>query len=175
METDNTLTLPTLFYSELKVVKELVYDKCGLDLTNLKQHSESAAYGACSFKLNGKEIQFRVSKITPTKTGQFVAIWKRNKDGITAPYNTTDDLDFIIITSKSGDNFGQFIFPKSVLAEHGILTNDGKEGKRGIRVYPPWDLATNKQAVKTQSWQLKYFLPINENNQYSVLKDIFNI
>jgi hypothetical protein len=67
-------TLNNLFYSDLKVVKELVYDKCGFDFTNLKQSLESKEYRACSFKLNGKTIQYRISKITPTKTVQFVAI-----------------------------------------------------------------------------------------------------
>jgi len=152
-----------LIYSELEAVKELVYSKCGFELTNLKQHFESAEYSACSFKLAGKTIQFRVSKITPAKNGQFVTIWKRNKDGITEPFNVLDDLDFIIITSKSDDNFGQFIFPKSVLAEKGIIAGNGKPGKRGIRVYPPWDIATSKQAEKTQSWQTRYFLIINKD------------
>ncbi len=164
MTTESTLTIINSFHSDLKVVKELVYDKCGFDLTDPKLNSESAEYGACSFGLNGKTIQHRVSKITPTKTGQFVTIWKRNKDGITEPFDILDDIDFIIITSKSGDNFGQFIFPKPVLADKGIITRNGKEGKRGIRVYPPWDIATNKQAEKTQSWQTKYFLTIKKDN-----------
>jgi hypothetical protein len=34
-----------------------------------------------------------------------------------------------------------------------------------MRVYPPWDIAINKQAEKTQSWQTKYFLPIKNNNE----------
>ncbi|HEY4628685.1 MAG TPA: MepB family protein [Flavobacterium sp.] len=165
MTNENTLTTLKSINSELKVVKELVYDKCGFDLINLNQNLESAEYGACSFKLNGKTIQFRVSKITPTKTGQFVTIWKRNKDGITEPFDISDDIDFIIITSKSGDNFGQFIFPKSVLAANGIITKNGKVGKRGIRVYPLWDIVTNKQAEKTQSWQTKYFLTIKKDNK----------
>jgi hypothetical protein len=164
MTTENILTTLNSIYSDLKVVKKLVYDKCGFDFTNLKQNLESAEYGACSFNLNGKTIQYRASKITPTKTGQFVTIWKRNKDGITEPFDILDDLDFIIITSKSGDNLGQFIFPKSVLADKGIITRNGKEGKRGIRVYPPWDIATNSQAIKTQSWQAKYFMTIKNDN-----------
>ena len=163
MTTENTLTTLISIHSDLKVVKELVYDKCGFDLTNLKQNLESAEYGACSFELNGNTIQFRISKITPTKTGQFVTIWKRNKEGITEPFDILDDIDFIIITSKSGNNFGQFIFPKSVLADNGIITRNGKEGKRGIRVYPPWDITTNKQAEKTQNWQTKYFLTIKND------------
>ncbi len=141
----------------------MVYDKCGFDLTHPKLNAESAEYGACSFKLNGNSIQHRVSKITPTKIGQFVTIWKRNKDGITQPFDILDDIDFIIITSKCGDNFGQFLFPTSVLADKGIITKNGKEGKRGIRVYPPWDITTNKQAQKTQGWQTKYFLVIKND------------
>jgi hypothetical protein len=164
MTTKNTLTILNSVHSNLKIVKELVYDKCGFDLTNLKQNLESKEYDACSFKLDGKTVQYRTSKITPTKTGQFVTIWKRKKDGITAPFDISDDLDFIIITSKSGDNWGQFIFPKSVLADNGIITRNGKEGKRGIRVYPPWDLSTNKQAIKTQSWQSNYFFTIKNDN-----------
>ncbi|MBS1950043.1 MAG: hypothetical protein OJF59_002308 [Cytophagales bacterium] len=164
MTIENTLTSHNSILSDLKIVKELVYDKCGFNLSNLKQNLEGVQYGACSFELNGKIIQYRVSKITPTKTGQFVTTWKRNKDGITEPFDISDGLDFIIITSKSGRNFGQFIFPKSVLADKRIITRNGKGGKRGIRVYPPWDIATNKQAEKTQSWQTKYFLTIDNHS-----------
>ena len=152
-----------LIHHELKMVKELVYDKWGMEITNLKISLESTEYGACSFLLNGKSIQQRISKITPTKTGQFVTIWKRNASGITVPYDILDDLDFIIILSRDGENFGQFIFPKNVLADKGIITQPNKEGKRGIRVYPPWDMVTNKQAKKTQLWQRNYFLTINDD------------
>jgi len=164
MKFENTLTIMNRFHNDLKIVKELVYDKCSFDLTNLKLNSESVEYGACSFVLNGKKIQHRVSKITPTKTGQFVTIWKRNKVGITEPFDIVDDIDFVVITTRSGDNFGQFIFPKPVLADKGIITQNGKKGKRGIRVYPPWDFGPNKQAEKTQSWQTKYFLTIQNDN-----------
>ncbi len=150
--------------SELSLLKELVYDKCGFDLSNVKENKESLEYGACSFILNGRTIEYRVSKITPTKSGQFVTIWKRNKEGITEPYNILDDLDFIIITSRSDDNLGQFIFPKSVLVDKGIITKNDRIGKRGIRVYPPWDTTTSKQAEKTQLWQTRYFLTINNGD-----------
>lgn len=164
MTKENFLTKLNSINTDLKVVKELVYDKCGFDLTNLKQNIESKEYGACSFKLNNKTIQYRASKITPTKSGQFVTIWKRNKEGLTVPFDIFDDLDYIFITSKSGDNFGQFIFSKLILAERGIITYKGKIGKRGIRVYPPWDLTISGQAKKTQSWQSKYFITIKNGN-----------
>lgn len=160
----DTFTELNSSHSDLKIVKELVYDKCGFDLTDFKENSESVEYNACSFKLNRQIIEHRVSKITPKKEGQFVAIWKRNKAGITEPFKTTDNIDFLIITARSGNNFGQFIFPKFVLADKGIITRIGREGKRGIRVYAPWDIATNKQAEKTQRWQTKYFLTIKDEN-----------
>lgn len=164
MPIENTLTIINSFHNDLKVAKELVYDKCGFDLTSPKVNTESVEYSACSFELNEKKIQHRVSKITPTKTGQFVTIWKRNKDGITEPFDISDHIDFIIITARCGENLGQFIFPKSVLADKGIITKTGKVGKRGIRVYPPWSLAANKQAEKTQRWQAAYFLTIKNDN-----------
>jgi hypothetical protein len=164
MTIESSLKNIDLFHIDLRIAKELVYDNCGFDLTDPKLNFEGVEYGACSFGLNGKRIQHRVSKITPTKTGQFVTVWKRNKDGITEPFDISDDIDFLIITSRSGDNFGQFIFPKPVLADKGIITQAGKNGKRGIRVYPPWDIATNKQAEKTQSWQTKYFIAIKTDN-----------
>ena len=148
---------------ELIKVTEIVYDKCGLKLTNLNQNLESHEYGACSFELDNIKVQYRISKKTPTKVGQFVTIWKRNPVGITIPFDELDDFDFIIIASISEVSFGQFIFSKSILAENGIITCKGKEGKRGIRVYPPWDQVTSKQALKTQNWQTKYFLEIENN------------
>ena len=144
-------------HSDLQTMKHLVYDKLNLEFENLILHSEGEEYGACRFDINRQKIEHRVSKITPTKAGQFVTIWKRNEQGITAPFDVFDDIDFIIITSKKEGNLGQFIFPKTVLIEKGIISQNEKEGKRGIRVYPPWDEATNRQAEKTQNWQVNYF------------------
>lgn len=148
------------FHDDLEIAKKMVYDQCNFDFKNSKLNVESIEYGACYFELDGKKIQHRVSKITPSKNGQFVTIWKRNQDGLTEPFDSSDEIDFIIITARSGHNFGQFIFPKSVLANKGIISQNGKTGKRGIRVYPPWDKPESKQAEKTQSWQLDYFLTI---------------
>jgi hypothetical protein len=168
MENVNKVSLLALFHRDLKIAKKEVYDKCDFVFENPKLNSESEEYGACTFKLNQKIIQHRVSKITPTKVGQFVTIWKRDKKGITEPFDINDDIDFIIITSRDGKNFGQFIFPKVVLAEKGIITQNGKIGKRGIRVYPPWDKVTNKQARLTQSWQTKFFISIKDDSSTEV-------
>lgn len=156
-------------------VKELVYDVCNFEFSNLVMDSESQEYQACVCKLNTFEVVHRFSKITPTKTGQFVTIWKRNDKGITAPFDVVDTFDFIVITSKCEEKLGQFVFPKSVLLEKGIISNNNASGKRGIRVYPPWDIPSSKQAIKTQNWQIPYFYLI-ENNSFDVesVKRLFN-
>ncbi|HRB68890.1 MAG TPA: MepB family protein, partial [Chitinophagales bacterium] len=97
--------------------------------------------------------------------GQFVSIWKRNKQGITEPFNISDEFDLYIIATRHNQKFGLFIFSKTILLENKILSDTKKVGKRGIRVYPTWDETTNKQAQKTQHWQTKYFLEITQGNQ----------
>ncbi|HQT23255.1 MepB family protein [Daejeonella sp.] len=139
-EVEKVFKQTNILYSDLKTVKELVFDPCGYVLKNLTIHTEGNAYSACSYELEGKAIEYRTSKITPLKTGQFVTIWTRNKQRITQPFDSSDKLDFIIISSGKDDNFGLFIFPKSVLLSKGIISQKGEGGKRGIRVYPPWDM-----------------------------------
>ena len=74
-----------------------------------------------------------------------------------------DGFELVIINTKTENHFGQFVFPKTILIEKGIFSTDLKEGKRALRVYPPWDKTTSKQAQKTQQWQLEYFIAIPFN------------
>ena len=152
-----------VFHQDWHFTKQNFYDKCGFVLSELAQQ-EGKEYGACSFKLDGKSIVFRVAKVTPKKTGQFVAIWKKDEHGITRPFADTDQMDYMVISTRQGTSFGQFIFPKAALVLHGIISTDQQQGKRGIRVYPPWDQLSSKQAEKTQSWQAEYFLNMGEDH-----------
>ena len=152
-------TVPTI-HADLLLAKEQLYNSFGFECSLPEKEKESANYGAYSFTINEKSIVFRVAKITPTKIGQFVTLWKRNGKGPIQPFDSTDTIDFIVISVRKENRFGQFVFPKSVLCEKGIISTTTKEGKRAIRVYPPWDAAINKQAQKTQQWQLDYFLEI---------------
>mgnify|MGYP000598442115 CR=1 FL=1 len=165
MQKKKPLRNSNIIYKDLKSAKELGYDKCGYELKNLKIHLEGSDYSACSYELEGKIIEYRTSKITPLKAGQFVTIWRRNNKGITQPFDSSDKMDFIIISSVKDDDLGLFIFPKSVLLSKGIISQKGEGGKRGIRVYPPWDMVSTKQAENTQSWQEKYFVWIKDNEQ----------
>ncbi|WP_309609370.1 MepB family protein [Flavobacterium sp.] len=146
--------------SILKEVKELIFDICDFELSNIQIEKESLEYCAHQFEINNQKVVFRLAKITPTKIGQFVTLWKRKTDkSPIEPFEISDPIDLFAINVKTESRFGQFIFPKAVLIQKGIVT-DKKEGKRAIRVYPFWDLTENKQAQKTQKWQLDYFLEI---------------
>ncbi|MDP1574113.1 MAG: MepB family protein [Coxiellaceae bacterium] len=125
---------------------------------NLIIEKESEDYGALQFTLNNYRILFRVAKITPKKVGQFVTLWKRMNNGPIQPFDVDDPFDFIIIEIKSDRNMGHFIFPKNILCEKDIFSKNNKGGKRAMRVYAPWDKTDNKQALKTQAWQIKYFI-----------------
>lgn len=146
---------------------QLFYKNCGLSFNDLCFSDESKEYDACTFTLDSKKIIHRTAKITPTKNGQFVTVWKRNNAGITEPFDTKDDFDAYIISVKFEDKLGQFIFPKELLAKNKIITHNGSDGKRGIRVYPPWDITSSKQAEKTQTWQLNYFVNIEPKSKSS--------
>nr|WP_294936355.1 MepB family protein [uncultured Flavobacterium sp.] len=141
-------------------VRELLFNPCNFQITNVVQEPESTDYSAHKLEINGLKILFRVAKITPTKVGQFVTLWKRIEKGPIQPYDFTDAIDFVVINAKTECHLGQFVFPKSALLQRGIFSTVSKEGKRAIRVYPSWDKTESKQAQASQKWQLEYFLDI---------------
>lgn len=147
--------------ADLLAAQAVAYAPCGLAMSSLQLEAESADYGACVFELNGLRVCFRVAKTTPTKTGQFVTLWKRVNNGPIQPFDRADPLDTFVVSSRSGAHFGQFVFPKAVLAERGVLAINGQGGKRAMRVYPPWALTTSRQAQATQAWQTAYFVDLS--------------
>lgn len=153
-------------HPDLQSAEDLIYKPSGLILQNVKIEDEIEDYGAAEFSINHHSVKFRVGKITPTKIGQFVTFWKRLGKGPILPYDFNDSFDFFVVSVRAENHFGQFIFPKAVLCEKGIVSCNGKEGKRAMRIYPPWDIAENSQAKKTQAWQLQYFIKFS--------KDIFD-
>lgn len=138
--------------------KKSFYDAHDIVISTFQKEKESQEYAACRFEIDGLKIIGRNAKITPKKIGQFVTVWKRSLDGITQPFHETDEFDFLIINVRKENQLGQFVFPKAILVEKGIITSIKKEGKRGFRVYPVWDEPTSSQAIKSQKWQLKHFI-----------------
>jgi hypothetical protein len=162
MKTNKTSTASEGIPKDLILIQEILFDNCNFEITQPIPEAESSEYGACTFTLNNLNILFRTAKITPTKTGQFVTLWKRINQGPIQPFHSTDPIDLFIVSTRKDDKFGMFIFPKSILINKEIVT-DKKEGKRAIRVYPSWDITTSKQAQKTQKWQLDYFFEISKD------------
>ena len=154
--------LSTRVHPDLLIASDFAYKPSGLVLENLKLEDESEDYGAAEFTLNNQSVKFRVGKITPTKIGQFVTFWKRIGKGPIQPYDLNDSFDFLVVSARAENHFGQFVFPKAVLYERGIVSSTEKEGKRAMRIYPPWDIADNSQAKRTQAWQLQYFIEFSE-------------
>lgn len=152
--------IPNHIPEDFFIAKKEIYDHCGYDCTTPQAEPESVEYGACQLTINKRGIIFRVAKTTPTKSGQFVTIWKRVDNGPIQPFDISDDFDLMVISTRKDKLLGQFVFPKPVLLTKGIISGNNKDGKRGIRVYPPWEPVTSKQAEKTQAWQLQYFLGI---------------
>ena len=61
-------------------------------------------------------------------------------------------------------------FPKEVLFKRDILRSSSTKGKMAIRVYSSWDKPTSKQAMKTQKWQLPYFVDMSDPSKLPIDK-----
>lgn len=166
----NSSTNCDTIHSDLLATVDFVYDPCGFTCSEPLQEAQNAEYGAYVFNLNDLSIRFRVAKMTPTKIGQFVTLWERIGDGPIQPYDMSDPVDFFVISTRHNKNFGQFIFPKEVLYDQNIVSKNGIGGKRAIRVYPPWDNPTSRQAKKTQTWLLQFFLEIPEDKPIDFIR-----
>ena len=154
--------------SKQKVLNQ-IYQLAGLNIHDFEIESESQEYGACRFRLGDLKVVFRTAKTTPKKVGQFVVLWKRATSGVIAPYHLQDDIDFFVIEVQISSRMGQFVFPKHILYEKGVLAGKDSEGKRAIRVYPPWDVTTSRQAENTQRWQCEYFFELTANREENTL------
>ena len=161
-------------FKELHEINQKVYSKCSLIISDFITQKESKEYNGCRFLLNHLAVICRKAKITPKKTGQFVTFWKRNAHGVTEPFTNNDVIDYYVINVCSDDRIGQFVFPKSVLIAKGIISTSKKDGKRGFRVYPSWDIAKSKQAIKTQQWQLDYFWILNNGIDLQKVQSLYS-
>lgn len=159
----------------LEHVKIVVYDPCNMHISDFKLEIESSDYDACTFILSGRKVISRSAKPTPKKCGQFVTFWKRSENGPIEPFHINDQLDFFVVNVKAGDQFGQFVFPKSILIKKGIISTETQEGKRAFRVYPTWDKPSSKQAIKTQKWQTIYFYQFVESIDLQRVKELYRV
>ncbi|MDR6614113.1 MepB family protein [Leifsonia sp. 1010] len=128
----------------------------------LRPEGENGGYDAAVCDTPDGLVRFRAARVTPRKSGLFVAVWRRAADGGTEPFDTGDQRQLVIV-AREGSGFGAFVFPREVLASRGVLAVDHVGGKRGFRVYPPWSEVTSPQATATQRWQCAWFLPLTDD------------
>ena len=162
-------------HSALSKINTKVYDKCSLKISNFITEIESKEYYACRFKLNERQVICRDAKITPKKVGQFVTFWKRVENQPIEPFQETDLIAFFVVNVKQNNKMGQFVFPKFVLLQKGIISTKKKDGKRAFRVYPIWDTPTSEQAKKSQKWQLNYFYEIDAEINLKKVMELYKI
>ncbi|MGE6415591.1 MepB family protein [Planococcus kocurii] len=154
------------FYKVLAYVNKMIYEPNKFILKSIQEEQQNAKYGAGTFQLSFNTVRFRVAKITPTKIGQFVAFWEKDKNNKNQPYSYEEAPELLVITTFKGEyEFGQFIFPKEILFNQNILRSESSKGKMAVRVYPSWDIPTSKQAMETQKWQLPYFVDMSNPNK----------
>jgi hypothetical protein len=161
-------------FADLNFISKTLYDKAGIISGDFSAQKEGRAYAACRFELDGKRAEHRSARITPAKQGLFVTIWKRNSAGITAPPDAADDFDLLLITCHQYGKTGQFVFTKSILIDQKVISVKDKGGKRGIRVYPPWEIPDNDQARRTQAWQADHFIDTADPDALEKLRRVLN-
>ena len=114
----------------------------------------------------GEELwRIRTARVTPTKPGAFVALWRRNAIGETEPFPASETAvaGALIFVSEHHDGTGRtgvFRFTRDHLSALGVLSSPARPGKRGFRVYPPWAQELNRQAARTQAAQAAAFVAI---------------
>ena len=145
---------------ELSMLQRTIFTPKNMEICDAQKDQEAEAYTGYNFSTQDERVKFRKAKITPKKIGLFVALWERASNGKTIPFHQDGPTDVYIFMAQYTDKRGFFIFSKQVLANHNILSTSTKEGKRGFRLYPPWDKPTSKQALASQQWQVKYFTEV---------------
>lgn len=143
-------------YQSIKVIEKLL-KPLNKQLTNI-QYDGNEEYEGCLFEINQHTFRSRLAKKTPKKKGYFVACWYKDEEN--QPFALEETPDKVIV-SILDERAGQFIFPKEVLAQKGILKTATSKGKMAFRVYPTWETELNATAQKTQKWQQEYFMEIS--------------
>jgi hypothetical protein len=125
-------------------------------VASIAPETQNSDYESGIARFGDEAWHIRTARNTPTKPGAFVAFWRRDADGDTAPFGDDDSAAGLLVFVEQQDRRGVFRFTAPHLAELGI-TSGRRAGKRGFRVYPSWCAALNQQAGRTQRAQASAF------------------
>lgn len=115
-----------------------------------KQNSD---YESGVARIGNEQWRIRTARITSTKPGAFVAVWKRGECGSTRPFTADESFSGLLVFVEEQERFGVFQFTKAHLISLGYVSSALHPGKRGFRVYPAWCADLNSQASRTQRVQ----------------------
>lgn len=118
---------------------------------------QNSAYESGVVRLGSETWRIRTARVTPTKTGAFVAVWQRNADGETRPFDSAENIDGLLVFVREEQRFGVFRFSTQQLEDQGVTSSKRFPGKRGFRLYPHWTEDLNAQAARTQRIQAASF------------------
>ena len=91
-------------------------------------------------------------------------------------WQTTPHTNLVqVLSAKLGTAFWTIVlFKKPVRTwQSSWFSFEIREGKRGFRVYPIWDITISKQAISTQKWQLEYFYELNDTLDLKRVKSLY--
>ncbi|PTK57537.1 MepB protein [Staphylococcus nepalensis] len=146
-------------YFIFKKISEIL-PRLSLDEVELEEWNQS--YESFNFIFNRVSFKSRMAKKTPKKSGYFVAVWHKNSEYENEPFDFYEMKDKLIVNILDGNQKGQFIFSKEILAKKNIIRTDYSIGKMAFRVYPDWETNLNKAATLTQKWQSQYFIDLSD-------------
>lgn len=130
--------------------------------SEVMSEEQQSDYQAGISEIDGQLWRIRTARITPTKSGGFVAIWRRDTTGTTAPYESEEGFQGVMVFIAEADHFGVFRFTQQHLEHLGVFASASAPGKRGFRVYPSWTTGLKGQAKKSQEAQLPAFTAFGE-------------
>lgn len=156
----------------LELIEKLVSNSEKHHMINLQEENQNKEYEGLTFNIAQHTFRSRLAKKTPKKKGYFVVFWEKDKDNKNQPYAFDEMSEKLIVSIIDGQLIGQFVFPKLLLLQKGILKSENDKGKMAMRVYPSWERELNPSARKTQKWQAAYFIDLSngiDNQQAAAL------
>lgn len=131
------------------------------DLASVEPEEQNGDYESGLVVLSGQRWRLRAARLTPTKPGAFVAVWRRSAQGNTEPFPADEAVaGLAVFVSEEDQRRGVFWFTAEHLRELGVTSSHRHPGKRGFRVYPAWCTGLNRQASRTQAAQSAAFVQL---------------
>lgn len=130
-------------------------------LVRVEPEEQNSDYESGTTTIDGQRWRLRTARVTATKPGAFVAVWRRSRQGNTEPFPADESVAGLAVFVEQGANRGVFWFTGEHLRELGITSSERQAGKRGFRVYPAWCAGLNREAARSQAAQAAAFVQVS--------------